>query len=217
MVTWAWFAIVISVYSMVLTDRNFFRSSDGIQGFMGWLLAISMAVSAAGSFRRERESGVLELLLVSPLSVRQIIGGRLRGLWGQFLLSIATLLGIWAYFLTIFPRSYSYGSEGMAAVWFFAVSFLVIPVIGLYFSVCSRHFVGALVLTLGFAFVMPEFFSTTVRLLQSLLTPGGRHFDWSENPVSSVCFFQLIIAGYLLSRLYYKLEHRSFPLERSLA
>ena len=80
--------------------------ADSIQSFMGWLLAISMAASAAGSFRRERETGVLELLLVSPLTTRQIISGRLFGLWGQFLPSIVTLLGIWAYFARIAPQGY---------------------------------------------------------------------------------------------------------------
>ena len=88
LVTWSWFAIIISVQSAVLTDSNFFRSYGGAQAVMAWLLAGSMAASAAGSFRRERETGVLELLLVSPLTTGQIIGGRLRGLWGQFLPSI---------------------------------------------------------------------------------------------------------------------------------
>ena len=38
----------------------------------------------SGSFRRERETGVLELLLVAPLSTHQIVWGRLRAIWGQF-------------------------------------------------------------------------------------------------------------------------------------
>ena len=104
LVTWAWFAIIISVQSAVLTDRNFFRSYGGAQAVMAWLLAGSMAASAAGSFRRERETGVLELLLVSPLTTGQIIGGRLRGLWGQFLPSIVMLLGIWVYLAKSFAH-----------------------------------------------------------------------------------------------------------------
>jgi len=48
---------------------------------LAWLVAGSMAASAAGSFRRERESGMLELLLVSPVGEQRIISGRLRGLW----------------------------------------------------------------------------------------------------------------------------------------
>src|SRR6185436_14392499 len=31
LVTWAWFAIIISIYSAVLTDNNFFRHSSSTQ------------------------------------------------------------------------------------------------------------------------------------------------------------------------------------------
>ncbi len=85
LVTWGWFAVLISIYSAVLTDHQFLMNGDDLQETMAWLLAGSMAMSAAGSFRRERDTGVLELLLVSPLGENQIISGRLGGLWSQFL------------------------------------------------------------------------------------------------------------------------------------
>ncbi|HZQ47587.1 MAG TPA: ABC transporter permease subunit, partial [Verrucomicrobiae bacterium] len=84
LVTWGWFAVMISLYSAALNGANVTRLLSDLQKFMAWLLIGVMAVSAAGSFQRERETGVMELLLVSPLSVGQIIGGRLRGLWSQF-------------------------------------------------------------------------------------------------------------------------------------
>jgi hypothetical protein len=216
LVTWAWFAIIISVYSAVLSDRNFFRGSGDMQGLMGWLLAISMAASAAGSFRRERETGVLELLLVSPLSARQIISGRLRGLWGQFLPATVTLLGIWAYFISIFHSGHQYSlDDEMLKVWFFAVSFLVIPVIGLHFSVHCRHFISALLLTLGFAFVVPPILSFILKFSHWSFTSGGEYFHWRDEMTASTCFFQMFVAGYLGFRLQRKLERRTFPLERA--
>jgi ABC-type transport system involved in multi-copper enzyme maturation permease subunit len=36
LVTWAWFAIVISLYSAIFTDRNFFRNFGGMQMTMAW-------------------------------------------------------------------------------------------------------------------------------------------------------------------------------------
>ena len=101
--TWGWFAVILSLYSAVLTDHNFFHTSSGVQQAMAWLLGGSLAMSAAGSFRRERESGVLELLLVSPLGEGDIISGRLRGLWSQFLPAFGLLLGLWGYFTNLFP------------------------------------------------------------------------------------------------------------------
>ena len=41
---------------------------------------------------QERESGALELLLVCPLTVAQLIWGRLRGIWMQYLPSFALLI-----------------------------------------------------------------------------------------------------------------------------
>lgn len=65
---WSWLAVGISVYSEVLSDDGLFRQAFlSVQSALGFLLVASIALSAAGSFRRERETGVLELLLVSPL------------------------------------------------------------------------------------------------------------------------------------------------------
>lgn len=211
MVTWAWFAIIITLYSLALTDPNFFHNSESIQHGVGWLLTLSMAVTAAGSFRRERETGVLELLLVSPLSTRQIINGRLRGLWGQFLPSILMLVGIWLYFLTLLRGAYFLGGDwGYGDIWSFAVMFWVTPVIGLYFSVRCRHYLVALVLTIGVAMVLPILLSA---LGQRLSARTG--FGW-EDGWQAAWFFQLLIAAYLNTALHRKLERRQFPLERAL-
>ncbi|MGC3958539.1 MAG: ABC transporter permease subunit [Verrucomicrobiota bacterium] len=210
MVTWSWFAIIISLYSVALTDNNFFHNSAGIQLAVGWLLALSMAVTAAGSFRRERETGVLELLLVSPLSARQIINGRLRGLWGQFLPSIVTLLGIWLYFMLLMRGLYFSGSDwGYGNIWSFGVMFWVLPVIGLYFSVRCRHFLVGLLLTIGFAMVLPL-------LLSSIAQAVVAHAGFDEELGRPTWFFQLIVAAYLNRALHRKLERRQFPLERAL-
>lgn len=220
LMTWAWFAIIVSLYSFMLTDRNFFRGMGGLHQLMGWLLALSMAVSATGSFRRERESGVLELLLVSPLTTWELIRGRVRGLWGQFLPSLILYLGIWAYLISIFRYNYAgYGNDGggLDDVGFFAVSFLVIPVVGLYFSVHCRNFIGALLLTLGAGFAVPAALALLARGLQWLFDPGNSYFDWGWGQTASVCLFQLLIAGGLLLKLHAKLEQRTFPLEQGLA
>src|SRR5581483_5796418 len=100
-------AVMVSFYSVAFHDlmgnAMLGRSFYSLQKFMAWLLLGSLAMTAAGSFRRERESGVLELLLVSPLNEKQIIGGRLRGLWAQFLPAFVLLLGVGMYFDSVGP------------------------------------------------------------------------------------------------------------------
>ena len=110
LVTWGWFAVMISIYSAAFSNSDVNRSLDILQKFMAWLLLGIVAVSAAGSFQRERETGMLELLLVSPMRIGQIIGGRLRGLWGQFLPALLLLLGIWAFLSTFSPAPHNIGS-----------------------------------------------------------------------------------------------------------
>lgn len=209
LVTWAWFAIIISVQSAVVTDRNFFRSYGGAQMVMALLLAGSMAASAAGSFRRERETGVLELLLVSPLTTGQIIGGRLRGLWGQFVPSIVMLFGIWLYFASVFPYEGAFLN-----VWSFLVTFAVVPVIGLYFSVHCKTFISAFLFTLAFVFVLPVGFVLLVRFVAWLSSTSNAFFYGGDDPATQIWFCQLVLGGFLLRRLHHKLATRSFPLER---
>src|SRR5205823_7508846 len=103
------------------------------------------------SFRRERETGLLELLLVSPLGERAIIFGRLGGLWSQFLPSFCLLMGIGIYFSRIFP---SPGGEGFL---FFASTFVTLPMIGLYFSLRCRNFISGFLCTIALGVVIPVF------------------------------------------------------------
>lgn len=208
LVIWAWFAIIISVESLIFTDPNFVRGYSGAQVVMGLLLAGSMAASAAGSFRRERETGVLELLLVSPLTTGQLIGGRLRGLWGQFLPSIMMLLGIWIYLETL--RQPIEGN--IPGIWFFLVTFTVVPVIGLFFSVSRKTFISAFLFTLAFVFVMPLGFVLLVDVVAWLSWSRNSYFDWWNDLATQISLFQLALAGLFLRRLHHKLATRSFPL-----
>lgn len=211
LVTWTWFAIIISVQSTALTDRNFYRYYDTWQMLMAWALAVSMAASAAGSFRRERETGVLELLLVSPLTTGQIIGGRLRGLWGQFLPSVVTLIGIWLYFLGIFRTE-----NNFAPVWFFLVTYLVVPVIGLYFSVQCRLFISAFLLTVATAIALPIMTVIAVKSLWWFYAVNSGHGIVSDfwDSTGAIRLIQLWLAAVFGLMLYQKLKTRSFPLEQ---
>jgi ABC-type transport system involved in cytochrome c biogenesis permease component len=214
LVTWAWFAIIISVFSLMLTDRNFFRGTGELQYLIGWMVVGSMAVSAAGSFRRERETGVLELLLVSPLSVREIIGGRLRGLWGQFLPATAMFLGIWIYLESILP---SHREPVAAWIWFFAASFVVTPIVGLYFSVRCRYFLTALLLTLATLLLVPGAVGGGVDFLFWLTTAVDQKWRWNLFNALRHGVIELLVGLYLYRRLRRELEQRAFPLERALA
>ncbi len=212
LVIWGWFAAMVSVYSLVLTDANFFtRNLAAVHSLMGWLLLLSLAVNASTSFRRERETRVLELLLVSPLNERQIILGRLRGLWGQFLPSMVMLVGGWLYLSAALGY---YDRDGFSLV-FLASSFLAVPVAGLYFSLICRNFLVGLLATVGLALVLPVIWPMLLKLCLLVLTLGAFAPNVAnfESSIAATILFQLSITAYLQHRLRRRLETRQFAME----
>ncbi|HWF18508.1 MAG TPA: ABC transporter permease subunit, partial [Verrucomicrobiae bacterium] len=152
LVTWGWLAVMISFYSAVLSAPNAWGLLGMVQGLLAWMLVGIMASSASGSFQRERESRVLELLLVSPMSAGQIISGRLRGLWGQFVPTFALLLFVWWILQEgAWPRR----DFNFSMIPYFCGAFLTLPVIGLYYSLLRKHFISSFLWTLWMGVLLP--------------------------------------------------------------
>jgi ABC-type transport system involved in multi-copper enzyme maturation permease subunit len=214
LITWGWLAVIISLYSAVLSDPNFFQRTSTPQNVMAWTLLLSMAISTAGSFRRERESGVLELLLVSPIRERAIISGRLRGIWAQFLPAFGLLLAVWFYLATI---SLTRGEVGGPIV-FYAGTFFSLPTIGLYFSLRCRAFMTALLVALVMAFVLPCFLGSIIAFCwANVAVTGFGYASYNLNvTIGFVVVVQAFIAMACWRRLYARLETRSFPLDRAI-
>ncbi len=231
LVMWGWFAMMISLYSAALNGNNVTRLLNDLQTFMAWLLIGVIAVSAAGSFQRERETGVLELLLVSPLSERQIIGGRLRGLWGQFLPALILLLGVWIYLSGIFHNQ----DRDWGMIQFYCSSFLTLPVIGLYCSLRRRNFISAFLFTVFLGLVIPFGIKAVLNwLTRTFLGISSYGFSsgpqdygpsYFANPILDgllmltystwfLTIVQVIVAIRVGRRLYHDMAHRNFPFSR---
>jgi ABC-type transport system involved in multi-copper enzyme maturation permease subunit len=160
LVTWSWLAVMISLLSWMLAGVGGYNRGEfnGVLTTLGWLLVGNVALTAAGSLRRERESGVIELLLVSPLSPEQIIGGRLRGISGQFLPAAVLLFGSWLWLLHAFKGVFledRHIARGLVELWMFVITLLTLPVAGLYFSLRCRMFIVALFWTAVMAVALP--------------------------------------------------------------
>lgn len=207
---WAWLAIMVSVYSAALTGPRLLAGDfDGIQLLLSVLLLLSLTATASGSFRRERETGVMELLLVSPLSVEQIIFGRLRGIWMQFVPSAALLVCVWFFSAGLLMDLNPWGS-----VWLVS-SLLTIPVIGLRNSIAYTSYLGAFVATLLIGQLLPAFVANVPRLLWSVQMLfgfrggfGGR--DYAEAGYLNAALVQAVIAFFMLLALRRNLSERRF-------
>ncbi len=225
LVMWGWFAAMVALYCTCLSGSYALHVIFLLQILMAWMLLLGLAASAAGSFQRERESGVMELLLVSPVTEGRIIGGRIRGLWGQFLPAVLLLLAVWLYLNHMVNKWLPRLAGGADWIQFFCVAFLTLPVIGLYFSLRRKSFISAflftlftgLLLPLGVAFVLSTGFDP---LGQGVFFPGGfadpKPLVRLVNSMVFVNLLQLLIAALVARRLHRDLKHRNFPFYRSV-
>jgi ABC-type transport system involved in multi-copper enzyme maturation permease subunit len=214
LVTWSWFAVFICVYSSLLSNLWVYqRAFHVIQTLLACLLVLSVAISSARSFHRERESGLLELLLVSPLLESQIINGRVRGLWSQFMPSIVLLLGLWIYFATFLAQ----GQNELPSVSFYGTLLLTLPIVGLYQSLARANFFSAFLSTLLLGVVLPSILARIGDFLDFVLWAFGQPntlFQTGRNTSFVAIPFQCLLAAACAWRLHRNLKRRQFALDR---
>jgi ABC-type transport system involved in multi-copper enzyme maturation permease subunit len=231
LVTWGWFAVMVSFYSAVFYVPHADLLLRGLQSFMAWSLLLIICVSSAGSFQRERETRVLELLLVSPMTAGQIIWGRLRGLWGQFLPALLLMVVVWTYLASIFQRE----TQLMP---FFCSGYLALPVIGLYYSLRRANFISAFLSTVAVGLFLPQVTITILDISFRLIFLGMGLEDLTRGLGGNVqsiwswfsyalfeflgsphfpAFLQAFIAVRLARKLYDDLVHRNFLFSKGAA
>jgi ABC-type transport system involved in multi-copper enzyme maturation permease subunit len=198
LVVWSWFAIVLCIYSSLFANLAVYqRSFHFVQSILATLLAGSLALSAAGSFRRERETGVLELLLVAPLTEWEVLIGRVKGLWAQFLPAVILLCAVWFWGSTFLSQT----SE-VPSILGYVVTFVTLPVVGLYFSLAKPNFVSALIWTVLVQVVLPA----AVLLMVA--------FDFKDDvgllDLLAQASVQITVAFFLGWRLLLMLKRREF-------
>jgi hypothetical protein len=114
------------------------------------ILAAAYTYAGVNGFLQEKKSGALELILVSPLSIQQIIFGRVWGLWKQFLPSVLLLLASDIAVNLMIPQSHFFygGSLVMDENWFWTKDlevlaiYLTLPVIA---TSCALRFKSLIV------------------------------------------------------------------------
>jgi hypothetical protein len=212
LVVWGWTGALCIAIGAVLFLHIFGLSDiSGIELTVALLLAGNMALSSAGSFRRERETGVLELLLVSPLPEGRILWGRLVGLWMQFLPAFGLLLVSWLCFSTFIENS------ACEAVPFFGGAFLTLPIIGLFFSLRCRSFIAACLWTLGTGLVLPVSVLISLDRVALFRLDGYSSQSWDIRFLNPATFTLAFLAAGSWLALRNGLKSRAFCLDRTEA
>lgn len=214
-VVWGWFAVVVCIYSSLFSNMSLYqRGFHEVQVVVAWMLAGSIALSAAGSFRRERDTGMMELLLVSPIREWQIIGGRIRGLWTQFLPAVILLMAVWLYTATFIPGINEWPAE-LTTVLVFAIAFATLPVIGLYFSLSRNNYIISVVLTFLCGIVLP---TAVAEMVSYWMGPVSNSSYTSSEFLLPQLFLpslvRLVLAGLFAWILHRRLRFRRFDFDK---
>jgi ABC-type Na+ efflux pump permease subunit len=126
------------------------------------ILAAAYTFAGVNGFLQDKKSGALELILVSPLSVNQIIFGRVWGLWKQFLPSLLLLAGSDIAVQMMLPHSdfFNYGFEwGPNWSWLImehleiVAIYLTLPVIATCFALSANNLFVAAARSVAVGFV----------------------------------------------------------------
>lgn len=146
---WCGLALMIDTH-LITTLHRIPREVLGLEA----LFAVALAYTAASSFRRERQNGAFELILVSPIAREEIIVGRLRAVRAQFLPAAVALLIPWPLLATMFG-SPQFEQSAILQCGFIVATYWSLPVVGLYFALGSRSFFRALLSTFFFGLIVP--------------------------------------------------------------
>ncbi|HKQ40647.1 MAG TPA: hypothetical protein VJ063_21445 [Verrucomicrobiae bacterium] len=204
-VQWSWLAVVISFY-LVPPDRwrNSIYDYTSVHRLIGWGLLAALALTAAGSLRRERENGMLSLLLITPLQSDSIVMGRVKGLWAQIRWATVLFVGGWIYL-----QGFSRGYLDWFWMLFFTVSYFTLPVTGLYCSLWRKSYFAAVLWTLFLGILYPLAMAFLWTLIIMLVVGGFRGTFWPIALVAAA-LVQIGIAWIRGRELIRKLESRCF-------
>src|SRR5439155_969594 len=89
-----WSCVIMLVDSWLIARRQPWTYFEFAQMWIAILLTLNLTFEAATLFRQERYNGVLELLLVTPLSVDRLVIARLSSFWKRFFPPVALALGL---------------------------------------------------------------------------------------------------------------------------
>ena len=105
----------------------------------------------------------------------------------------------------------------MGLIFFYAITFLTLPVIGLYFSLCCRNFITAFAWTVIVGMLAPLFSSQVLGFAWYLY--AGAPNTWIGPAQSRFSIFpwllQIVAAILCWNSLRTRLKKRAFPLERT--
>lgn len=180
---WGW------LIGLLVAEFFLLLGFPGLQSHLTIVLSLGVAFSATWSFRRERQTGLLEILLVTPLSVRQLAGGRLWGIFSHFSPALAVLALCWNADRLLSPKAF--GANALSIVLPNPMTFVGLMVLGLYLSLWRLNFLVSWMATWTLGFLLPT-------VIAIALSRSGNFRPGIVIAVTSVFQFFIALAGWVL-------------------
>ncbi len=162
-------ALVIVITGYVSNAPPYYGFGEPILPILSFTILAGMTFAGINSFAQEKRSGALELILVTPIAINQIIFGRLLGVWKQFLpaalmLALSDVGILWVHGVLKFSllsdgRIIEFLSDYLRGPLSFVSAFVALPAFALYFALRVKNQIVAAGMTwvalyLPFVFVM---------------------------------------------------------------
>jgi ABC-type Na+ efflux pump permease subunit len=202
---WGWLLIILSAIPIGGCLGSWRMDFTSWLNGLALLLVAGIAFTATSTFRNERSSGALELLLVTPLTAGQILRGRLWGMVAHFL--PATMLLGFFWFVPVWFAS-RVPADTWLNCWFSFSTLLTIPLVGFWFALRRMHFLTGWLLTILIGFIAPL-----------AIVFGLRIVAGTGNTISlllgliAFTLYQLVLAAGCFQQVYRALETRSFAID----
>lgn len=193
---WVMLVFVLGGLYWIWGSLQFGRSFAEDRGvFLGILLVIQLivkcwaGVEAARRFGEERRSGSLELLLCTPLSVREILRGQMQSLRRQFFWPAFVLLLLWLIFLAtldlssrrVFPTPGSPSLEILGTVVLLVLDLYALCWLGMWKGLNARFVSRAILVNLFTVLLLPCLLFALVMFMALSSTRGSLNesFPWA--------------------------------------
>jgi ABC-type transport system involved in cytochrome c biogenesis permease component len=188
---WVFLASMAGIWLFYLwTIPSGMRRTDLFDEVVGWtdlaintVLKVWIISESSRRFAEDRRTGAFELLLSTPLTVRQIIEGQWLALWRQFAAPIFAVLA-WDAFLaramyTVYNASANY--EHFVAMFFLGTDAIALSLAGMWLGLATQSRNRAILLGILLVLTMPWLASVALgEATASISMLPPRFNEWNE-------------------------------------
>jgi ABC-type transport system involved in multi-copper enzyme maturation permease subunit len=154
---WARAARWGALLAVVAIETLLIKSNESLYGFLEsqifllWILLLMITLKSTTSFQYEKESGAIELILVTPITEEKLVNGRLLAVLGYYFPVCAGIFGFMLLAGYLGSNLLDHDRVRVMSELSLWLSILSLPAVGLYFALRCKSYLPALLWTAAVA------------------------------------------------------------------